>query len=443
MKLGIICIFGSSRHLIETLGIARDWGYFGGIFLQLEARYPHVALSDLAVRKAGPTERPYKLADGGGLHLLVQPNGAKYWRLKFRYAGKEKLLSFGRYPIITLADARSRRDQAKKLLAAGTDPSAQKKLNKIAVATAAQNTLGAVAAEYLANLEANGAAESTISKNRWLLEDLASPLATRPIAEISPAEILDLLKRIEKSGRRETARRLRGTMGSVFRYAVVTLRATTDPTALLRGALLAPNVQHRPAITDEKQLGSLMLAIDEYDGWPTVRAALQLLALTMTRPGDVRGMRRSEIDFNKSIWRIPAERMKMRRPHDVPLSKQATKVLKEIWSLSDNGELVLPSIRSVKKPLSDAAMNSALRRMGYAQHEVTAHGFRSSASTILNERGVNPDVIEAALAHQDEDDIRRAYNRATYLPERVKLMQAWANMLDEFKKLSVGKRRAA
>jgi integrase len=402
-----------------------------------------VVLSDFAVRKTAPRERPYKLTDGGGLHLLVKPNGKKYWRFKYRHAGKEKLLSFGCYPITTLADARTRRDEAKKLLSAGTDPSAQRKLNKIAVATAGQNTFGAVATEYLANLEAGGAAASTMDKNRWLLEDLASPLATRPISEIIPAEILDLLKRIEKTGRRETARRLRGTMGSVFRYAVVTLRATSDPTALLRGALLAPKVQHRAAITDEKQLGSLMLAIDEYDGWPTVRAALQLVALTMTRPGDVRGMRRSEINFDKAMWRIPAERMKMRRPHDVPLSKQAIKVLKDIWPLSDHGELVLPSIRSVRKPLSDAAMNSALRRMGYAQDEITAHGFRSSASTILNERGVSPDVIEAALAHQDENTIRRAYNRATYWPERVKLMQTWANLLDEFRKLSVADRHAA
>ena len=402
-----------------------------------------MALSDIAVRKAASRERPYKLADGGGLHVLVQPNGNKYWRFKYRHAGKEKLLSFGRYPIITLADARRRRDEAKKLLSAGTDPSHQRKLDKITVATAAQNTFGAVAAEYLANLEANGAAASTMNKNRWLLEDLASPLATRPISEIIPAEILDLLKRIEKTGRRETARRLRGNMGSVFRYAVVTLRATSDPTTLLRGALLAPKVQHRAAITDEKRLGALMLAIDEYDGWPTVRAALQLVALTMTRPGDVRGMRRSEIDLDKAIWRIPAERMKMRRPHDVPLSKQAIKVLQEIWPLSDNGELVLPSIRSVRKPLSDAAMNSALRRMGYAQNEITAHGFRSSASTILNERGVNPDVIEAALGHQDENAIRRAYNRATYWPERVKLMQAWADLVAEFKVKSIGKSRAA
>jgi integrase len=326
---------------------------------------------------------------------------------------------------------------------AGTDPSVRRRLDKLAAETKARNTFGAVAAEYLDNLKANGSADSTLSKNRWMLEDLAAPLSARPIAEIIPAEILDLLKRIEKTGRRETARRLRGTMGSVFRYAVVTMRATTDPTALLHRALLAPKVQHRAAIIDERKLGGLMLAIDEYDGWHTLRAAMLLLALTMTRPGDVRRMRRSEIDFEKAVWRIPAERMKMRRPHDVPLSRQALAILREVWGLSDYGELVFPSIRSLRKPLSDNAMNSALRRMGFDKNEMTAHGFRSSASTILNERGFDPDVIEAALAHQDENGVRRAYNRATYWPERVKLLQQWADLLDEFRKLAIPKRRAA
>jgi integrase len=400
-------------------------------------------LSDLAIRKALPRERPYKVSDGGGLHLLVKPNGKKLWRLKYRYAGKEKLLSLGSYPLIALAKARAERDEAKKLLLAGTDPSVRRRLDKLAAETKARNTFGAVAAEYLDNLKANGSADSTLSKNRWMLEDLAAPLSARPIAEIIPAEILDLLKRIEKTGRRETARRLRGTMGSVFRYAVVTMRATTDPTALLHRALLAPKVQHRAAIIDERKLGGLMLAIDEYDGWHTLRAAMLLLALTMTRPGDVRRMRRSEIDFEKAVWRIPAERMKMRRPHDVPLSRQALAILREVWGLSDYGELVFPSIRSLRKPLSDNAMNSALRRMGFDKNEMTAHGFRSSASTILNERGFDPDVIEAALAHQDENGVRRAYNRATYWPERVKLLQQWADLLDEFRKLAIPKRRAA
>jgi integrase len=399
-------------------------------------------LSDLTIRTAKPREKPYKLADGGGLHVVVQPSGARLWRVKYRFAGKEKLLSFGPYPAVPLASARDKRDEVKKLLASGVDPSVQKKLDKIAAEKAAQNTFGAVAAEHLANLGASGTAETTMTKNRWMLQVLAAPLTHRPIAQIAPIEVLEVLKRIEKSGRRETARKLRGAIGSVFRYAVVTLRATSDPTAPLRGALLKPNVQHRPAITDESRLGMLMCSIDEYDGWPTLRAALQLLALTMTRPGDVRGMRRSEINLEKAVWRIPAERMKMRRPHDVPLSCQALEILRDIWPLSDYGDLVLPSIRSTKRPLSENAMNSALRRMGYEKEEMTSHGFRSAASTILNERGFDPDVVEAALAHQDKSDVRRAYNRATYWPQRVKLMQAWADLLDEFKRLRAPDRRA-
>jgi integrase len=383
------------------------------------------------------------LADGFGLHLLVQPNGSKLWRFRYRFGGRANMLTFGAFPTISLAAARSKRDDARKLLADGTDPSVKRKLDKIAAATTAQNTFGAVAAEYLAHMEANGASESTLSKNRWMLEDLAVPLANRPISEIVAAEILILLKRIEKSGRRETARRLRGIIGSVFRHAVVTLRATTDPTFALRGALLNVNVTHRAAITDQKRLGTLMCSIDEYDGWPTIRAALQLLALTMTRPGDIRGMRRAEINFDKAVWRIPAERMKMRRAHDVPLSQQALNILQDIWSLSDTGDLVLPSIRSPKKPLSEGAMISALRRLGYTKEEMSPHGFRSAASTILNERGFNSDVIEAALAHQDENEIRRAYNRATYWPERVKMLQSWADLLEQFKSASVADRRAA
>jgi integrase len=377
------------------------------------------------------------------LHLLVQPNGSKLWRFRYRFGGRANMLTFGAFPTVSLAAARSKRDDARKLLADGTDPSAKRKLDRIAAATTAQNTFGAVAAEYLAHMEANGASESTLSKNRWMLEDLAAALANRPITEIVAAEILIVLKRIEKSGRRESARRLRGVIGSVFRHAVVTLRATTDPTFALRGALLKVKVTHRAAITDETRLGGLMCSIDEYDGWPTIRAALQLLALTMTRPGDVRGMRRSEINFDKAIWRIPAERMKMRRPHDVPLSKQALSILRDIWPLSDNGDIVLPSVRSLKKTLSEGAMISALRRIGYTKEEMSPHGFRSSASTILNERGFNPDVIEAALAHEDENEIRRAYNRAAYWPERVKLLQEWADLLDGFRKLSVQNHRAA
>jgi integrase len=402
-----------------------------------------VPLTQFAIIHAAAKEKPYKLPDGGGLYLLVQTGGSKAWRLRYSFAGRENMLSLGPFPAVSLANARAKRDDARKLLAAGIDPSEQKKLEKAATVATTQNTFGAVAAEFLAKMEANQAAVRTLAKNRWLLQDLAAPLADRPIADITPAELLDILRRVETSGRRETARRLRGTMGCVFRYAVVTLRATSDPTSALRGALLRPIINHRSAITDEQKLGSLMNAIDEYDGWATIRASLQLLALTMTRPGDVRLMRRSEVNFEKAMWRIPAERMKMRRPHDVPLSRQALAILREIWPLSDGGDLVLPAIRSSNKPLSDNAMNSALRRMGYSKEEMMAHGFRASASTILNERGVNPDVIEASLAHQDENTVRRVYNRATYWAERVKLMQQWADMLDQFRTLAARNRRAA
>lgn len=258
-------------------------------------------LTLFSIEKAKPKEKPYKLSDGNGLHLLVKPNGSKLWRLRYRFGGKQNMIGLGSFPEVSLASARRKRDSARELVASGTDPSRQRKTDKIAAAAAASNTFGVIVEEYLQKLRDEGKSESTISKNQWLLQDLAQPLTKRPMTKITPAEILDILKKIEKSGRRDTARRLRGVLGSVFRFAIVTLRATNDPTFALRGALLAPIVQHRPAIVEERQLGSLMLAIDEYDGWPTLRAALLLLPLTMTRPGDVRHMRRSEIVFAKAL----------------------------------------------------------------------------------------------------------------------------------------------
>lgn len=392
-----------------------------------------MSLTDLAVRKAKPREKPYKLSDSGGLHLAVQPGGSKLWRLKYRFAGKEKLLALGPYPLVSILEARNKREIAKKQLLDGIDPSNQRKVEKLAAEAEALITFGVVAKEYIEKLEAKDAAASTLSKTRWLLEDLAKSLTNRPIREITPAEILQILQRIEKTGRLETARRLRGTIGSVFRYAMVTLRADKDPTLPLHGALLAPKVVGRAAITDEKAFGQLLRSIDEYDGWPTITAALKFLALTCVRPGEVRLAARSEFDLKKGIWRIPAERMKMRAPHDVPLSKQALAVLEDVWPLSENFELVFPSVRSPRKSLSEVAFNAALRRMGYTKDEVTAHGFRVSASTILNERAYDPDVIESVLAHQDKNAIRRTYNRAAYWPQRVKLMQEWADLLDELK----------
>lgn len=389
-----------------------------------------MSLNEFAIRAAKPREKPYKLADGEGLFLAIQPNGSKLWRMKYRFAGKENLLSFGQYPVVGIADAREKRLAAKKLIANGTDPAVQRRTDKREAIVAVRQTFGQVAEEYIERMEERGSAVATIDKTKWLLNDLASPLAKRPIKDIHPVDILDILKRIETSGRRETARRLRGVIGSVFRYAIVTLRAESDPTAALQGALLPPKVVGRAAITDEKAFGALLASIDDYDGWPTIKAALQFLILTCVRPGEVRGARRSEFDLNDAVWEIPAERMKMRQPHRVPLSRQALTVLDSVWDLSEGGELVFPSVRSKHKPLSDAAFNAALRRMGYGKEEVTAHGFRVTASSILNSRGYNADVIEAVLAHQDPNAIRRTYNRATYWDQRVVLMQEWADLLD-------------
>jgi integrase len=244
---------------------------------------------------------------------------------------------------------------------------------------------------------------------------------------------LDILKKVEASGRRDTAHRLRSVIGAVFRYAVATLRAENDPTYALRGALLKVKVQHRAAITDERELGKFLSSLDDYSGWPIVQDAFKFLILTMSRPGDVRHMQRSEVEHEKALWHIPAERMKMRRPHDIPLSKQALEILKRVWPLNEQHPLVFPSLRSHKRPISENAFNAVLRNMGYDKDQVTAHGFRSTASTLLNERGFDDDVIEAALAHQDEDQSRRVYNRSLYLAERMVLMQDWANLLDTFK----------
>lgn len=398
-------------------------------------------LTQYVLTNAKPREKDYKLSDGEGLYLLVKPNGSKLWRQKYRFAGKEKTLSHGMFPEVGMADAREKCREARKLLAQGIDPGEQKKTAKIEAATAAATTFGAIAKERLKKSEDEGASLATLKKNRWLLEDLASPLTNRPITEIKPAEVLQLLQKIERTGRRETAHRLREVIGGVFRLAIVTLRAETDPTAPLKGALLRPQVTHRPAITDEEELGALWANLAEYDGWPTLKAAIQYLALTMTRPIETRLMRKAEVDLRRAVWSIPAERMKMRLPHEVPLSRQALAVLEAVWDLSPQ-ELVFPSIRSTIKPLSENAMNSALRRMGYTKEEMTAHGFRASASSILNERGFDRDVIEAALAHQDEDEVRRAYNRSKYWAARQELMQTWADLLEEFQGITTRKAAA-
>lgn len=393
---------------------------------------PTMELSEFKIRKAKSREKPYKLTDGGGLFLLVKPNGSKLWQQKYRFLGKERLLSHGQYPDVSLAQAREKRDRARATLAGGIDPTVQKRQDQLEADKQARTTFKLVAEEYIADQEERSLAPATLRKKRWYLLDLASPLHQRPISEITPAELLYVLKSIEKSGRRETAKKMRGAISAVFQLAIVTLRAERDPGQALSGVLVPPKVVARAAITDEKSFGALLRALEEFTGHRITVEAMKFQILTMTRPGEVRGARKQEFDLKKRIWTVPAERMKMRREHLVPLSDQALAIIEDNWPEIDGVELLFPSLVSNRKWLSENAFNSALRRMGYEKHEVTAHGFRATASTILNNRGYAAEVIEAALAHQDKNVIRRTYNRATYWDQRVTLMQEWADLVDKF-----------
>ncbi len=392
-------------------------------------------LSELAVRKAVSTDATYKKSDGGGLYLLVSKAGGRLWRLDYRYLDKRKTLALGAYPDVSLSEARNLRDAAKKLLAKGIDPGEQKKADRAEAKRTRENTFGSVVTDFVDRMRLQDKAPKTIEKNRWMLEDLAKPLASRPIAEITAAEILEVLQSVEASGRLESARRLRSLISAVFRLAVVTLRAPLDPTFALKGATLPPKVKSFAAIVDEKRLGWLMKSIDEYDGWPTLRSVMLLTALTASRPGEARQAEWAEFDLSQRTWTIPATRAKMRRAHKVPLSRQSVVVLEEIAKFSGRGRLVFPSIRALERPISENGMNAALMRIGVPKEEHTPHGLRSSFSTILNERREDGDVIEACLAHVGTDAVRRIYNRASMWSERSALMQKWADLLDEFRKL--------
>lgn len=388
-----------------------------------------MSLRELQVRKA----KPYRLSDGEGLHLLVKPNGSKLWQQRYRFLDREKMLSHGQYPEVGIAEARRKRVAAKELLAKGIDPGVQKKLDKITADTNARMTFLLVAEEYLQMAYDRELADATLRKKEWHNHKLAAPLHKRPINEITSAEILDLLKRIEHSGRRETAKKLRGTLSVIFRLAVVTLRAENDPTYAVKGALLPVKVTNRAAITDEKAFGQFLRDLDAYTGAGVIKDALLFQILTMTRPGEVRGAKQAEFDLEAGKWTIPADRMKMRRDHVIPLSDQALALVERNWIDVEGVELIFPSLNSNRKWLSENAFNSAIRPMGYSKEEATAHGFRATASTILNNRGFDPEVIEAALAHQDKNATRRTYNRSTYWNQRVQLMQKWADLAETFR----------
>jgi integrase len=376
-----------------------------------------------------------KLSDGGGLQLWVTPSGAKLWNLAYRFAGKQRKLAIGPYPTIPLKEARARREEAKRQLNVGLDPSQQKRLAKLATAAGQANTFEALSAEYLDRKRGEGKAEATLSKLEWLIGIAKQTLGPRPITEITAPEVLQVLRGVEARERRESAKRLRAVIGSIFRYAVATGRASNDPTAALKGALMSPIVRHRAAIVDPAGLGGLLRAIDGHNGMPEVRGGLQLLALTFVRPGELRGARWAEVDFDKSVWTVPAARMKMRRPHRIPLARQTISVLENLRAITGEADLILPGMRGRGQPLSENTLNAALRRLGYTKDEMTAHGFRAAASSILNESGLwNPDAIEAQLAHVEGNAVRRAYARAEFWEERVRMMQWWADRLDEIRR---------
>jgi integrase len=389
-------------------------------------------LKDVAVRNAKPSAKPRKLSDGGGLHVLIQPTGSKLWRLAYRFAGKQKTLALGVYPVVSLEEARRRSDDARKLLARYVDPSVQRKTDKQA---GKGSSFRAVGEEVIAKLEREGRAQATLNKKRWLLDFAYPTFGDRPVAEITARDLLALLRKIEARGLYETARRLRSTCGMVFRYAIATGRAERDPSMDLRGALTAPQVNHRATIVDPKSIGALLRAIDGFDGQATTRAALRFGAFVFVRPGELRHAEWNEFDFDGAVWSIPAEKMKMRRPHRVPLARQPMAILRELQEITGNGRWLFPSVRTFTRPISENTLNAALRRLGYGSEEMCVHGFRSMASSRLNEMGRwSPDAIERQLAHQDANAVRRAYTHAAeFWTERVKMMQAWADYLDALK----------
>jgi integrase len=394
-----------------------------------------MALTDTAIRTTKPRAKLFKLTDSGGLHLLVKPNGAKLWRLAYRFGGKQKALALGAYPIVSLAEARSARDAARKLLATSVDPSVKRKLDKQSAAV----TFRGIGEELLDKLEREGRAPATLTKMRWLLE-LAFPfIGQRPIAEITTPELLLVLRQAEARGRYETARRLRSTCGMVFRYAIATARAERDPSSDLRGALTTPKVTHRAAILEPNAIGGLLRAIDEYDGQATIRAALRLAPLVFVRPGELRHAEWKEFYFDKAEWRITAEKMKMRRPHRVPLSSQALVILRELQLVTGTSRWLFPSVRSLLRTISENTLNAALRRLGYGKDEMTSHGFRAMAATRLAEMGRwSPGAIDRQLAHEEQNAVRRAYTYGVeYWPERVEMMQVWADYLDELRRGNV------
>lgn len=398
-------------------------------------------LTAVAIRNAKPGEKPKRLFDGAGMYLEVMPNGSRYWRLKYRYAGKEKRLALGVFPEVGLADARALRDVARSLLRSGIDPSLEKKATKVRAVLNAATTFEAIGREWLESQRAKLAA-STFEKAEWMLVDNVFPwMGALPIATLEAPEVLATLRRIEARGANETAHRTRERIAQVFRYAIATGRAKHNPVGDLRGALSPVVRTSRAAITDPAKVGDLLRAIDGYTGQFITRCALKLAPMLFVRPGELRKMEWVELDLDAAEWRIPAAKMKMREEHIVPLAPQAVAILRDLQPLTGPdpqrptrlARYCFPSLRSGTEPMSENTVNAALRRLGFDKVTMTGHGFRAMASTRLNELGWAPDVIERQLAHAERNTVRAAYNRAKYMEERRQMMGAWADYLDTLK----------
>jgi integrase len=405
-----------------------------------------MTLTDATIRSAKPSDKPIRLFDGGGLYLEVAPSGGKWWRLKYRFDGKEKRLSFGVYPDVPLAGrkdkdtgtwidgARDKRDKARQLLAEGVDPAAHRKAVKSARADRASNSFEVIAREWHGKFAPRWADNHGERNMRRLERDVFPWLGSRPIADITAPELLKALRRVEGRGAAETAHRLRQICGQVFRYAIATGRAERDLSADLRGALVSVRPVHLAAITDPKAIGALLRAIDGYQGQLVTKSALRLAPLVFVRPGELRMADWREIELDRAEWTIPADRMKMGHAHLVPLSLQAVEILRELHPLTGQGRYVFPSARTTARPMSNNAILAALRRMGFGKEEMSGHGFRAMARTVLDEvLHVRPDYIEHQLAHAVRDPLGRAYNRTAHLAERRAMMQQWADYLDRLR----------
>ncbi len=391
-------------------------------------------LTDTAARLVKRQAKAFKLSDERGMFLLVQPNGSKWWRLKYRIEGKEKLLSLGIYPDVSLSQARQRREDARKLIADGVDPSENRKAQKAASKERSANSFEVVAREWFGKFSTGWVDSHADKIIRRMERDIFPWLGGRPIAEVTAPELLKTLRRIESRGAFETAHRALQNCGQIFRYAVATGRAERDPSGDLRGALTPPKEGHHAAITEPKQFAALLRAIEGYEGSVVTRCALQLAPQLFVRPGELRKAEWVEFDLDGAVWNLPADKMKGGEPHVVPLSKQAVATLRELEALTGSSKYVFPGARSNGRPMSDVTMNAALRRLGFTSAEATSHGFRATARTILDEvLGFPVDWIEHQLAHAVKDPNGRAYNRTAHLPQRRKMMQTWADYLDKIK----------